>query len=54
MDKIPMGPADPILGLTERFNKDTFPKKVSLGVGAYRDDTGKVRIIPFHNVGNWY
>jgi hypothetical protein len=33
---MPMGPADPILGLTDAFNKDASPNKVSLGVGAYR------------------
>lgn len=43
---IPMGPPDPILGLSERFQKDTFPKKVSLGVGAYRDDNGKPYVLP--------
>merc|ERR1711975_150648 len=42
---IPMGPADPILGLTDAFNKDTFDKKVSLGVGAYRDDSGKPYVL---------
>ncbi len=31
-------PADPILGLNEAFKKDTNPKKVLLGMGAYRDD----------------
>jgi aspartate aminotransferase len=36
-----MGPADPILGVNDAFKKDTDPKKVSLGVGAYRDDDGK-------------
>eukprot|EP01100_Stratorugosa_tubuloviscum_P012146 TRINITY_DN561_c1_g1_i1.p1 TRINITY_DN561_c1_g1~~TRINITY_DN561_c1_g1_i1.p1 ORF type:complete len:423 (-),score=210.81 TRINITY_DN561_c1_g1_i1:161-1429(-) len=35
------GPEDPILGVTVAFNKDTNPKKVNLGVGAYRDDNGK-------------
>nr|AIT70208.1 aspartate aminotransferase [Undaria pinnatifida] len=39
--EMPMGPPDPILGLTEAFNKDADPKKVSLGVGAYRGDDGK-------------
>lgn len=43
---IPMGPADPILGLTDRFNKDTDPRKVSLGAGAYRDDNGKPYVLP--------
>lgn len=33
---IPLAPPDMILGLSEDFNKDTHPKKVSLGVGAYR------------------
>jgi aspartate aminotransferase len=29
------------LGLTVAFKEDTSPNKVSLGVGAYRDDNGK-------------
>lgn len=36
-----MGPADPILGLTVAYKSDPAPNKVSLGVGAYRDDNGK-------------
>eukprot|EP01061_Rhynchopus_euleeides_P013430 TRINITY_DN23464_c0_g1_i1.p2 TRINITY_DN23464_c0_g1~~TRINITY_DN23464_c0_g1_i1.p2 ORF type:complete len:435 (+),score=191.53 TRINITY_DN23464_c0_g1_i1:62-1306(+) len=40
-NKVEMGPADPILGLTVAYNEDTFEKKVNLGVGAYRDDNGK-------------
>ena len=40
-----MGPPDAILGLTEAFKKDTNPKKVSLGAGAYRDDQGKPFIL---------
>ena len=39
--KVPLGPDDPILGVTIAFNKDTSPKKINLGVGAYRDDNGK-------------
>ncbi|GAB9466011.1 Aspartate aminotransferase, mitochondrial precursor [Globisporangium polare] len=46
LGSVPMGPADPILGLTERFNKDPDPRKVSLGVGAYRDDNGKPYVLP--------
>jgi len=38
---VKLGPPDPILGITEAFNKDTHPKKINLGVGAYRDDNGK-------------
>lgn len=33
-----MGPPDAILGVTEAFNRDTNPKKMNLGVGAYRTD----------------
>jgi len=43
---VPMGPPDPILGVTEAFKKDTSDKKVNLGVGAYRDDNGKPYILP--------
>jgi aspartate aminotransferase len=39
-------PADPILGLNDAFKKDTDPKKVLLGMGAYRDDDGKPFILP--------
>jgi len=45
-DKVPAGPADPILGLNDAFNKDTFDKKINLGVGAYRDDNGKPWVLP--------
>merc|ERR1719329_1425234 len=45
-EKVPMGPADPILGLNDAFNKDTFPQKMNLGVGAYRDDNGKPWVLP--------
>jgi aspartate aminotransferase len=38
---VPLGPPDPILGVTEAFKKDTNPNKMNLGVGAYRDDKGK-------------
>jgi aspartate aminotransferase len=36
-----MGPPDPILGVSEAFKRDDNPKKINLGVGAYRDDNGK-------------
>ncbi|KAI9358901.1 pyridoxal phosphate-dependent transferase [Zopfochytrium polystomum] len=38
---VPQGPPDPILGVTEAFKADTNPKKMNLGVGAYRDDNNK-------------
>lgn len=43
---VPMGPPDPILGLTEAFNKDTDPRKITLGVGAYRGEDGKPWVLP--------
>ena len=41
-----MAPLDPIIGLNESFNADDFPQKVIVGVGAYRDDTGKPYVLP--------
>ncbi|XP_076628122.1 glutamate oxaloacetate transaminase 2 isoform X1 [Colletes latitarsis] len=43
---VEMGPPDAILGITEAFKKDQNPKKVNLGVGAYRDDNGKPFVLP--------
>lgn len=43
---VEMGPPDAILGVTEAYKKDTNPKKISLGVGAYRDDNGKPFVLP--------
>eukprot|EP00899_Mesostigma_viride_P011871 jgi/Mesvir1/20685/Mv14894-RA.1 len=37
-DKVEMAPADPILGVTEAFKRDTDPRKLNLGVGAYRTE----------------
>lgn len=44
--QIEMGPPDVILGVTEAFKRDTNPKKINLGVGAYRDDNGKPYVLP--------
>ncbi|KAF2174012.1 hypothetical protein M409DRAFT_35309 [Zasmidium cellare ATCC 36951] len=38
---VPMAPKDPMFGLSAAFRADTDPKKVDLGVGAYRDDNAK-------------
>lgn len=43
---VEMGPPDPILGVTEAFKRDSNPKKINLGVGAYRDDAGKPYVLP--------
>jgi aspartate aminotransferase len=43
---VPQGPPDAILGITEAFKADSFPQKINLGVGAYRDDKGKPYVLP--------
>ena len=43
---VEMGPPDAILGITEAFKRDTDPRKVNLGVGAYRDDANKPWVLP--------
>lgn len=43
---VKMGPPDAILGITEAYKKDQNPKKVNVGVGAYRDDNGKPYVLP--------
>ncbi|KAL7446544.1 hypothetical protein ACHAXH_008316 [Discostella pseudostelligera] len=45
-EKFTMAPPDPIIGLTEAYLKDDFPDKVNVGVGAYRDDSGKPFVLP--------
>jgi len=41
-----MAPLDPIIGLNEEYQRDDFPQKVIVGVGAYRDDAGKPYVLP--------
>ena len=43
---VEMGPPDAILGITEAFKRDSDPRKVNLGVGAYRDDANKPWVLP--------
>lgn len=33
-------------GVTEAFKADKDPRKINLGVGAYRDENGKPYILP--------
>ena len=44
--QVELCPPDAILGITEAYKKDTNPKKINLGVGAYRDDAGKPYVLP--------
>uniref|UniRef100_A0A0L0NU48 Aminotransferase class I/classII large domain-containing protein n=1 Tax=Candidozyma auris TaxID=498019 RepID=A0A0L0NU48_CANAR len=43
---VPLAPPDKILGISEAFVKDLNPKKINLGVGAYRDGKGKPIVFP--------
>jgi aspartate aminotransferase, cytoplasmic len=45
-DKVPQAPEDPLFGLMAAFRKDTFEKKVDLGIGAYRDNNAKPWVLP--------
>ena len=42
---VTLAPADPILGVTEAFKKDTRADKVNLGVGVYLDADGKLAML---------
>ncbi|KIM28774.1 hypothetical protein M408DRAFT_16169 [Serendipita vermifera MAFF 305830] len=43
---VPLAPPDSIFKLTAAYKSDTFPQKVNLGVGAYRDDSNKPWVLP--------
>ena len=44
-ETVKTAPADPILGLTEAFNKDPNPDKINLSVGVYKDASGKTPVL---------
>lgn len=43
---VPQGPPDALFGLIDAYNKDPAPKKISLGIGAYRGDDGAPFVLP--------
>lgn len=43
---VPGAPEDIIFALTSSFKADNDPKKVNLGVGAYRTEEGKPWVLP--------
>ncbi len=43
-DDVALAPADSILGLVEAFEADPRPDKINLGIGVYRDDTGRTPV----------
>ncbi|THH19416.1 hypothetical protein EW146_g1763 [Bondarzewia mesenterica] len=45
-EKVPLAPPDSIFKLTAAYKADPFPRKVNLGVGAYRDDDSKPWVLP--------
>lgn len=45
-EQVPLAPADSIFKLTAAYKADTFPQKVNLGAGAYRDDNSKPWVLP--------
>jgi aspartate/tyrosine/aromatic aminotransferase len=44
--EVDVAPPDPILVTAQLFNQDTDPKKVNLGIGAYRTDEGVPWVLP--------
>ncbi|MGV7961752.1 amino acid aminotransferase [Photorhabdus tasmaniensis] len=44
-EKITAAPADPILGLADTFRSDPRTNKINLGIGVYKDETGKTPIL---------
>lgn len=45
-NEIPLAPPDKILGISEAYQKDSNSQKINLGVGAYRDNSGKPIVFP--------
>jgi aspartate aminotransferase len=46
VDVVPQAPEDPLFGLMAAYRADTDPKKVDLGIGAYRDDDARPWVLP--------
>ena len=44
-ERIAAAPADPILGLADLFRADDRPDKINLGIGVYKDETGKTPVL---------
>jgi aspartate aminotransferase len=52
-DAVPQAPEDALFGLMAAFRRDTDPKKVDLGIGAYRDDNAKPWVLPVVKKVSW-
>lgn len=44
-ENITAAPADPILGLADLFRADERANKINLGIGVYKDETGKTPVL---------
>ncbi|KAJ9433606.1 aspartate aminotransferase [Candidatus Pantoea symbiotica] len=44
-ESISAAPADPILGLADLFRADDRTNKINLGIGVYKDETGKTPVL---------
>ncbi|UXK13606.1 aspartate/tyrosine/aromatic aminotransferase [Erwinia pyrifoliae] len=44
-ERIAAASADPILGLADLFRSDERPDKINLGIGVYKDETGKTPVL---------
>ena len=44
-ESLQQAPPDPILGLTEMFQRDTHPRKINLTTGVYKDESGNTPIL---------
>ncbi len=44
-ENIAAAPADPILGLADLFRADDRTNKINLGIGVYKDETGKTPVL---------
>jgi len=43
---VPQAPPDVMFGLSAAYRADNDPRKVDLGVGAYRHEDGKAWVLP--------
>lgn len=43
--RLTASPADPILGLLAKYREDTNPKKIDLGVGVYKNESGETTVL---------
>lgn len=46
LSTVPQAPEDLMFGLSAAYRSDTYPHKVDLGVGAYRDQAGRPWVLP--------